>query len=88
MRKLLMIGSLAIAAVVWSSQARAFGELPFWNWPAYYPDAPYWPAYRPTERVVGEDCVRWNWQEHSYYNYCGDFGRYVPRSRSVVRVRG
>ena len=49
-------------------------------------ERPYWPAYE--YRQVPEGCIKWNWQQLSYYNYCG---RVYP-SRSgvpgVVRVRG
>lgn len=85
MRKLLVIASLGFTTGFWSGQAVAFGEAP---WPAYRPDAPYWPDYRSSPGALGADCVRWNWQEHSYYNYCGNSRHFVRPLTSVVRVRG
>lgn len=83
MRKLFVVAGLAIATVVGAGQAMAADTALYWN----LGNAPYWPAYRATE-WAGENCVRWNWQELSYYNYCGDVGRFNRPARTVVRVRG
>ena len=90
MRKLLIGLSLAIATVIWGGEAVAQSQWQFWPyWPAYHPDAPYWPYYRPHNVPVGENCVRWNWQELSYYNYCGSpYSAYRPaRSQRALHVR-
>jgi hypothetical protein len=73
MRKLIFIGaSVALSVTLVSHQAAAVGE------------RPYWPAYE--YREVPEGCIKWNWQELSYYNYCA---RIVHPYRSrVLRVRG
>jgi hypothetical protein len=43
-------------------------------------ERPYWPAYETV--IVPDGCIRWNWQQGSFYNYC-------PRIRGpVLRVRG
>jgi hypothetical protein len=90
MRKLSIGLSLAIAMMTWCGQAQAFGEWPFW--PAYHPDAysPYWPASRTYNYRVEEGCVRWNWQEMSYYNYCPSADSVVrrPRPQRALNVRG
>ena len=83
MRKLFVVAGLAITAVAGAGHATAADTALYWN----LGNAPYWPAYRATE-WAGENCVRWNWQELSYYNYCGDSGRFVRPARTVVRVRG
>lgn len=73
MRRLAFIGaSVALSATLMSSQAAAVGE------------RPYWPAYE--YREVPEGCIKWNWQELSYYNYCPR-GVHPYRSK-VLRVRG
>lgn len=61
--------SMLVATTLWSGPAAA------------YSDRPYWPAYE--IRDVPEGCIRWNWQQLSYYNYC-------PRlhQTKVLRVRG
>ena len=63
------IGVCMALLVTLSSPATAVGE------------RPYWPAYE--DRQVPEGCVRWNWQQLSYYNYC-------PRGvrSQTLRVRG
>ena len=83
MRKLFVVAGLAITTVAGAGQAKAADTALYWN----LGNAPYWPAFRATE-YAGENCVRWNWQELSYYNYCGDAGRFVRPARTVVRVRG
>ena len=84
MQKLLLASFLAVG-VFWSGYASAFGDGPFG--PASGSDGVYWPAYRASHRVyAGEGCVRWNWQQLSYYDYCG--GYYARPSRGIVRVRG
>jgi len=83
MQKLLLASFIAVG-VFWSGYASAFGDGPFG--PASGSDGVYWPAYRASYRAyAGEGCVRWNWQQLSYYDYCGYYAR---PSRGVVRVRG
>ena len=79
MQKLLI--SLAIAAVGLVGQSQAFAQASYW--PAYRLDAPYWPAYRSHD--YREGCVRWNWQELSYYNYCAASDR---RPLRALKARG
>ena len=69
MQTWMLIGVCMALSVTLSSAATAVGE------------RPYWPAYE--HRLVPEDCIRWNWQQLSYYNDC-------PRGvRSpALRVRG
>ena len=73
MLRLAFIGaSIILSAPLMSDPAAAVGE------------RPYWPAYE--YREVPDGCIKWNWQELSYYNYCG---RVVHPYRSkVLRVRG
>jgi len=87
MPKLLLISAIIITAVAASGRNSAFAEVFFWGGPAEQSDAAYWPAYRAPERVEGSDCVKWNWQQRSYYNYCAPLGRFIPRA-IVLRVRG
>lgn len=90
MRKLLIIGSFAVLTAVSSSQA--FADGPYGPYGPYLSDyrtnAPYWPAYRSYDWANQAGCVRWNWQQLSYYNYCGDPGSYVRPGRGGLRVRG
>lgn len=86
MRKLLVMGSLAILALGGAGQAQAFEDSPFFG-PANGSDGVYWPAYRTPEWAGREGCVRWNWQELSYYNYCAS-EPYRRRAKAVLRVRG
>jgi hypothetical protein len=88
MRKLLLISAIMTVSVAASGPTSAVAEVFFWGGPAEQSDAAYWPAYRAPERVDGPDCVKWNWQQHSYYNYCAPLGRFIPRARTVLRVRG
>ena len=83
MRPLLLAIGLLILPIGWSNQARAYDG----HWPWSSIDAPYWPDYRTPAQPVGENCVRWNWQERSYYNYCGDRGYFARPTREVLRVR-
>ena len=64
--------SVALAVALMVNQANAVGE------------RPYWPAYE--ERVVPEGCIKWNWQQLSYYNYCPSV--VDPHRTRVLRVRG
>ena len=84
MRKLMVTSSLVVAMVVGSGQAWAF-----FDWPGYgyRTDAPYWPEYRAVA-IPEAGCVRWNWQQLSYYDYCRDWARFAPRDRRALRVRG
>jgi hypothetical protein len=84
MRNLFLISSLLAASVIWFSPARATEEGWFWNGSAD-PRVRYWPAYRIWERPDGVDCIRWNWQERSYYDYCAGSDR---NRTKALRVRG
>ena len=91
MRKGLLVASLALMTLASPGRGQAHDYYyyewgPWWG-PANGSDAAYWPNYR---RVEPRDpaCVRWNWQELSYYDYCPPGGRsYARRYRGdVVRV--
>ena len=70
MRGFLWVGlSIVLPSIMLSNPAAAVGE------------RPYWPAVE--VREVPEGCIKWNWQELSYYNYCARGVR-----PNVVRVRG
>jgi hypothetical protein len=93
MRKFLLIGSLTLMSLVSPGHSQAddyyYYEWGFWWGPANGSDAAYWPAYR-TDRDAPRDpqCVRWNWQELSYYDYCGQRGYGSHRQhKGVIRVR-
>jgi hypothetical protein len=70
MRNLFLFSGLLMASIVLSSQSRANDEGKSWNWSVTDPNARYWPAYRVVDRPEGADCIRWNWQERAYYDYC------------------
>jgi hypothetical protein len=85
MRNLFLISSLLVALGGWSNPARAIDEGPFWGGSAD-PRVRYWPAYRIRERPEGVDCIRWNWQERSYYDYCTGSAPSV-RTKAILRIR-
>ena len=93
MRKLLLIGSLALMSLGSPGQRQArdyyYYEWDFWWGPANGSDAAYWPDYRSPDKVAPRDpaCVRWNWQELSYYDYCRQYGYRGHPHRDVLRVR-
>jgi len=72
MRKLIYVmASIVISTVLIPGPASAVGE------------RPYWPAIE--IREVPEGCIKWNWQELSYYNYCP---RGIRPGSKALRVRG
>lgn len=94
MRKLLLVGNVALMLLgaLGHGQARDYYyyEWDFWWGPANGSDAAYWPHYRTSDWGTQRDpaCVRWNWQELSYYGYCGQGGYRAHRHRdNVLRVR-
>jgi hypothetical protein len=93
MRKFLLTGSVALMSLVSPDHGQAhdyyYYEWGSWWGPANGSDAAYWPAYRTTDAAVPREpgCVRWNWQELSYYDYCRRDGYISRRHRDVLRVR-
>ena len=69
--KKLFLASVCWSMLIWPEIALATGQ------------RPYWPASEVIE--VPEGCIKWNWQQLSYYNYCPRAVRPAP---NVVRVRG
>jgi hypothetical protein len=70
MQRYMLIAACVAGSVSLTSPATAVGE------------RPYWPAFE--YREVPQGCIKWNWQQLSYYNYCP---KVYPGSRAL-RVRG
>lgn len=84
--------ALAAPAVTAPTNARA-GDYWAWSADSHWPwgnlDAvPYWPDYREPHAVDADNCIRWNWQQHAYYNYCPDRGVFTKSTAGgALRVR-
>ena len=93
MRKLLLVTSLAVMSLGSPGRGQAHDYYyyewgPWWG-PANGSDAAYWPHYRASAWGARDQaCVRWNWQQLSYYDYCGRYGHSARRHRDdVLRAR-
>lgn len=80
MKAVYRIISIAVVAIVLpATAALAGGDRPY-----PFGDAPYLTddAYAP---AVAAGCLRWNWQQHSWYDHCP---RYIhPKAYVYPRVR-
>lgn len=77
---LLFISAICCSVMLFgSNEARAFGE-------------PGWVEFN-YDPAIASGCLRWNWQQYSYYDHCPVYVRpkaYVyPRfRRTVLRTKG
>jgi hypothetical protein len=80
-KSILKIVSVAATVAVCSPATRALA----------FGDQPYVPGVE-AEAAVKSGCLRWNWQQYSWYDHCPMYvhpkAYMYPRSRVVLRTRG